>query len=451
MDTRQVPPSGAAALANLSQKTPAENSRRKLPQKTPAAGLPHLEGLLAMNTRHPVTVPTRLLGLALLCLVALPAAIGWAGDDNRTDRSDWEQRVEKLDKADARAAFALALQLEAKGHKDLAQKAYEIVIGIEPEHRAARRALGFEQVEGRWLDGDDRMRAKGLVRHLKRWMTKQEFAESTRPQREAADQKAGELRILHMLAKLTSADEDVATAARRRLALEDRQYKLSPLAQALRCEPAELRIYAAQELARLGDTLAAPALLKRAIYDKDAKVREQVVLALKSFDLPSTVHPLGRALWSRSEDVRVHAAEALGTLGDEMGLGYLTRKWEGRSGDFPKVYFSQVRQISYIQDFDVEVAQTSFIADPIVGVIQEGVVQAVKIHATEQSFTYKEQTAVKGALNKIAGEDLGDKVGPWSKFWRKDGTRLMDERRARYAQAAADAAKAEAEKAAAAK
>ena len=414
-----------------------------MPRKTPAAGIPHLEGPLAMTIRSTLIPSSRLLLVALLGLLALPASTGFAGEDGR---SDWEQRVEKLDKSDARAAFALALQLEAKGHTDLAQKAYEIVIGIEPEHRAARRALGYELINDRWARGDDRMRAKGLVRHLERWMTKEEFAEATRPQREAAEQKAGELRVLHLLAKVTSADEEVATQSRRKLALEDRRFKLAPMAQALRCEPPELRIYAAQELARLGDTLAAPALLKRAVYDKSAKVREQVVLALKSFDLPSTVHPLGRALWSRSEDVRVHAAEALGTLGDEMGMGYLTRKWEGRSGDFPRVYFSQVRQISYIQDFDVEVAQTSFIADPIVGVIQEGVVQAVKIHATEQSFTYKEQTAVKGALKKLAGDDLGDKAAPWSQFWRKNGSRLMDERRARHARAAADAAKAEAEK-----
>jgi type II secretory pathway component GspD/PulD (secretin) len=31
-----------------------------------------------------------------------------------------------------------------------------------------------------------------------------------------------------------------------------------------------------------------------------------------------------------------------------------------------------VNQISFVQDFDVEVAQTSFIADPVIGVIQDG-------------------------------------------------------------------------------
>ncbi|MCZ6573699.1 MAG: hypothetical protein O7C98_11105, partial [Planctomycetota bacterium] len=37
-----------------------------------------------------------------------------------------------------------------------------------------------------------------------------------------------------------------------------------------------------------------------------------------------------------------------------------------------------VNQISFIQDFDVEVAQTSFIADPVIGVIQDGLTLDVR-------------------------------------------------------------------------
>jgi type II secretory pathway component GspD/PulD (secretin) len=37
-----------------------------------------------------------------------------------------------------------------------------------------------------------------------------------------------------------------------------------------------------------------------------------------------------------------------------------------------------VNQLSYIQDFDVEVAQTSFIADPIVGIVQDGLTLDVR-------------------------------------------------------------------------
>jgi type II secretory pathway component GspD/PulD (secretin) len=37
-----------------------------------------------------------------------------------------------------------------------------------------------------------------------------------------------------------------------------------------------------------------------------------------------------------------------------------------------------VNQLSFIQDFDVEVAQTAFIADPIVGIIQDGLALDVR-------------------------------------------------------------------------
>ncbi|MCB9883317.1 MAG: hypothetical protein H6834_16120 [Planctomycetes bacterium] len=43
-----------------------------------------------------------------------------------------------------------------------------------------------------------------------------------------------------------------------------------------------------------------------------------------------------------------------------------------------RAYISVINQISYIQDFDVEVAQASFISDPVVGILQEGVVLDVR-------------------------------------------------------------------------
>ncbi len=362
-----------------------------------------------------------------LAVLALPAA--FAGDDTRTQL---EQRFAKIDREDAMAAYKLALELEAGGAPDLAAKAYEIVIGIDRDHRAARRALGYEFMAERWLKGDDLQRAKGFVRHDGKWMTALEFAEATRPQREAAEQKAGEKRVMRYLAKIASRIPHRVKEGKRLMALEDDRFKLQPLAKVLRCEPTELRVYAAQELARMGDPLAAPALLKRAIYDKKKEVREAVVVALKEIGSPDSVHPLGRALDSRYRDVRVRAAEALGMLGDELAYPYIIKKWSGRSGDFPRVYLSTVRQISYIQDFDVEVAQTSFIADPIVGVIQEGVVQAIKIHATEQTFHIYEQPAFQGALKSLHGQDLGNRVGAWAEFWRENKSRLLDERHARY-------------------
>ncbi len=363
-----------------------------------------------------VLLPVFLCGLLSGLVLPLPAT---AAPDARLDG---------LGEMTAPDAYRLALSLEAAGEQTLAAQAYERVLEADPEHRAARRALGYDLVGGQWLQGDELWRARGFIHHAGKWMTAQEFAEATRPAREVAEQQAGEQRVLSLLGQVASEQPDRVQAARRRMALEDARFKLAPLAKALRCSPASLRVYAAEELGRLDDPLAVPALLKRAIHDPDENVRIAVVDALREINEASTVHPLGRALESRYADVRVRAAEALGRLGDEVGAAYVIKKWEARSGNFPRVYFSQVRQISYIQDFDVEVAQTSFIADPVVGVLQEGVVQAMKILATEQTFSTVERVAYENALGSLSGQELGRDVGAWHRWWNENEEQLLDQR-----------------------
>ena len=59
-----------------------------------------------------------------------------------------DARVPTLASAGADEAYRLALDLEAAGRTDLAARAYERVLEVEPGHRAARRALGYEEVDG---------------------------------------------------------------------------------------------------------------------------------------------------------------------------------------------------------------------------------------------------------------------------------------------------------------
>ncbi|MHC5009519.1 MAG: HEAT repeat domain-containing protein [Planctomycetota bacterium] len=339
----------------------------------------------------------------LLCLLAAPAARG--GDEALPD--------------DAPSAYRVALRLEAEGERAGARRALEHVLALDPDHAAARRALGYEHVRGVWRRGDEIWRAKGFVHHDGRWMTGEEFAAATRPAREAEAQREGEQRVLRLLAMIGSEDGDRVREARRRMAQEDAGFKLAPLAQALRCRPASLRIFAAEELARLADPLAVPALLVRTVDDPDEAVRTAAARALREIDAPGTVEPLARALWSRHADVRVRAAAALAELGDEHAAGYVIRRWEARSGDFTRVYFAQIEQISYIQDFDVEVASTSFIADPVVGVLQPGLVHDVRILATVHTFTTVERVAYHDALKRLSGRDLGTDVRAWRRWWEE--------------------------------
>jgi general secretion pathway protein D len=61
-----------------------------------------------------------------------------------------------------------------------------------------------------------------------------------------------------------------------------------------------------------------------------------------------------------------------------------------------RAYLSSVNQIAFISDFDVEVAQTAFIADPVIGIIQEGIVLDVRpiVSNDRQYITLDMGTAV---------------------------------------------------------
>lgn len=127
--------------------------------------------------------------------------------------------VASLARADDATAYRLALEWAALGRAEAAQRAYERVIAVAPDHPAARRALGFERVGGRWLAGDDLRRAKGFVQVGGRWVLAEEAP-------------------------------DLALARRRKAEA------------ALRSTRSEVRTAAAQELARLADRRAVPPLVE---------------------------------------------------------------------------------------------------------------------------------------------------------------------------------------------
>ncbi|MFQ5844586.1 MAG: hypothetical protein ACE5JG_06300, partial [Planctomycetota bacterium] len=76
-------------------------------------------------------------------------------------------------------------------------------------------------------------------------------------------------------------------------------------------------------------------------------------------------------------------------------------------------------QVSFIQDFDVEVAQTQFIADPVIGVVQSGSQLNVRVFSTSGYIDVYENRAIAGALKKLTGEDYGQDRRAWAAWWRE--------------------------------
>ena len=83
-------------------------------------------------------------------------------------------------------------------------------------------------------------------------------------------------------------------------------------------------------------------------------------------------------------------------------------------------HFAMIRQQAYVRDFDVEVAQASFIADPKVSVLQSGVVLDTTVHAVV-TYRTKIVAAYRRALHRLTGADPGRDPASWE-AWRETTT-----------------------------
>jgi hypothetical protein len=348
---------------------------------------------------------------ALVLLLGVVAA----GD---SARDEYATRAAAIDAQSADAQYRLALWCAENGLEPEARFHYRAVVTIDPDHRAARRALGYEQVRGRWVEGKEAMRAKGFQEFEGAWVTPEEYALlakdeiAAKAEREA--RKAGDEALKHAWNK----DPDVRTRAMADIERLDAKYRLRPLAIAARIDRKDVRLRAVGGLGALNDKEALPALYQRAIFDTDEEVRHAAVDAVKATDAERKIGPFVKALGSAFTPVRVNAAQALGWMGDADGVGPIIARFQVVGGSGQSVYIAQVNQISYIQDFDVEVAQTAFIADPVIGVIQDGLTLHFRALSHSGTVDIYEGRAYADALVRLTDKDFGTDARAWAEWYR---------------------------------
>jgi hypothetical protein len=135
--------------------------------------------------------------------------------------------------------------------------------------------------------------------------------------------------------------------------------------------------------------------------------------------------PFVRALASGNATIRQHAAAGLGGLGEIRAVEYLIRTLSQNWGPSARSNIQVMNQISYIQDFDVEIAQAAQIGDPIIGVLREGVILDVQVFGVNRRMTTVERNIIRKSLTQLTGQDLGDKAAAWEKYWRENKERLL--------------------------
>ena len=324
-------------------------------------------------------------------------------------------------KADiAKEHYLLGVFARDNGLAAEARTEFKDAVAADPAHEAAHLALGEVRSGDQWLSHEEAMDVKGLVRRGGAWILKEEAAILDLPAQEKARRVEEQEKARKFLRTYGSSDGAARTYAASALSGLEDKYKLEPLAWALRSKSADLRKFAAGELGRIGDRRGLRPLVWRALHDPDETVRKASVAAAKAIGDENLLAPLVAGMWSANQQVRTNAVQAVSETSIPIGVKYLVYRYEAHGGSTQRVYYTNIRQVSFIQDFDVEVAQTAFIADPIVGTIQEGLVLDVQVIATSVVGEFVEREVVHMALRKMTGATgVKNEPGAWAAWWKE--------------------------------
>lgn len=164
----------------------------------------------------------------------------------------------------------------------------------------------------------------------------------------------------------------------------------------------------------------------RMLFDKEPRVRKAAIQAVGAYHHEGVIWPLARALAHDNPQLRSNALDALETMQDSRAAGALIKNLGGGAGGGAgggytghRASMSVTHQVSYVQDFDTEVAQAAVIAKPNVNIAQDGVVlDATVLGVTERGISTAERLRVAKLLARITGKDFGLDYDKWSTWWR---------------------------------
>jgi hypothetical protein len=369
-----------------------------------------LEGTVVKGADGSLTVTT---ADGSVVLQASRVASTTPGDGPRAKAA---REAAALPATDVEGHYRLAVRFEANGLRDLAKAEYETVLRVDPEHPAARRALGFEKVDGEWLPLAEARRRRGLVLFGGRWLVP---AEAEAAARSAKPASTKDVALVTAMRHAASPETAIARAGSAKVETAAPEARLEAATALLLDRDPKVRAWSATHLGVLGDERSLRALLTSAVRDPSADVRKAAVEAAASFGHDDTAIPLVRALDSSHPGIVANAARGLAMLGDTRGIAYLVKKIVTH-GSSSRVYLEVLNQVSYIRDYDVEVAQSSNIADPIIGIVQEGVVLDVKVLDASIEKTVVE-TVLVDSFNALARANVRDAAGV-AAWWREHGS-----------------------------
>jgi hypothetical protein len=196
------------------------------------------------------------------------------------------------------------------------------VIELDPNHAAARGALGFQFLKGQWVTREGFHRNEGYEYYRGKWRTPQEIEILESRSRTELAEKEWLTKLRRWRRELDSPDK--AAAARASLLAVKDPLAVGPIDGVFSRERVRAVKYLyADMLVNIGTTAALKALVERALSDPDEEVFYYVVDRLAAVRPPHIEDPLIAALRDNN-NVRVNrGAIALARLGEKSAISPL--------------------------------------------------------------------------------------------------------------------------------
>jgi len=243
----------------------------------------------------------------------------------------------------------------------------------------------------------------------------------------ASDEAAAREALIRFASPLPAAAREVAIVELGKSV--DKQALREALAKDLGSNIVVRRSFAAHALRRLYPGVAGKALLLHSVYDPSADVRMACAQGIKASREEAWILPLVRTVEDSSSSLaRANAAEALGVIGNAAAVEPLvarlaTPPQATSTGRIPHSHIFVGRQVAYVQDFDVEVAQFQAVSDPIVNVVLEGMVTDAAVGGVNDIQFQVENATIRDALSRITGQNPGGTNRAWLAWWKENSAR----------------------------
>ena len=193
------------------------------------------------------------------------------------------------------------------------------ILQLDPDHAAARAALGYFKSQGEWVTREELMSSKGMIKSHGRWQTPQEIQLAEEERRADLAVREWQARMKRWRAVLNT--DKAKTAVQEIKAITDPMAVPALAAYLQQDEPRALKLLMIETLGRIHTPPALKALVMSSIQDPDQEVRYSCLDAiLKMKNAGDALNFYLLALHSKDNVEVNRAAQCLRALGDPAAI-----------------------------------------------------------------------------------------------------------------------------------